>query len=225
MRSATYDWWQAWAGVNAATVSLQQARSMLAHWRSVQASPHELNAQVALAEAIVAQAAAGVAAAEAQVDAYKAGPTEEQLSVARGPVAQAQVALDALLAQREEVVVVAPIEGVVLSKTAHAGELAAPGGQLLALADLSEVKLAVFVAENRLGEVALNQNVRVEVDAFPGRTFGGRVVHIADHAEYTPRNVATKEERVNTVYAVEIVLPNADGLLKPGMSADAAFVQ
>jgi HlyD family secretion protein len=69
----------------------------------------------------------------------------------------------------------------------------------------------------------LNQPVQVTVDAFSGRTFEGRVTHIADEAQYTPRNVATQDERVNTVYAVEVLLPNGDGLLRPGMTADARW--
>ncbi len=76
---------------------------------------------------------------------------------------------------------------------------------------------------NRLGEVQLGQSVDVMVDSFPERRFQGRVVHIADQPQYTPRSVATKEERVNTVYGVKIRLPNPEGLLKPGMAADAVF--
>jgi len=223
LASASYDWWAAWAGVNAANASLQDAQARLAHWRAVLADPQELDAQVNIAQAAVAQADAAVNAAQAQLDAYKVGASEEQLAVARARVAQARAALDALLAQREEMVIVAPVDGIVLSRAAHAGEVAMPGSTLLSLADLSEVKLTVYVAQNRLGQVALEQRVSIRVDAFPGRTFEGRVVHIADHAQYTPRNVATKEERVNTVYAVEILLPNAEGLLKPGMPADARF--
>ena len=224
LESAAYDWWKAWAGVNAASASLNEAQAQLAHWRKLRDDPQELNAQVDMAQAAVAQAAAAVDAAQAQLDAYQAGASQEQLSAARARVAQAQAALDALLAQREEMVVVAPMDGLVLSRAAHAGEVIAPGGKLLSLANLAEVRLTVYVAENRLGEVALNQKVLVTVDSFPGRTLEGRVVRIADRAQYTPRNVATKEERVNTVYAVEIALPNAEGLLKPGMPADARLV-
>ena len=61
------------------------------------------------------------------------------------------------------------------------------------------------------------------VDAYPERTFEGRVTKIGDQPEFTPRNVATAEERLNTFYAVDIELANPDGLLKPGMPADTAF--
>jgi len=63
----------------------------------------------------------------------------------------------------------------------------------------------------------------VQVDSFPGRTFQGYVSHISDSAEFTPRNVATVEERQNLVFAVEIRISNEGGDLKPGMPADVAF--
>ena len=220
LQSAETDWWRAWVGVNAASASLDDAKAKLAHWRSVRANPQALNAQVEAAQAGVEQAAAAVDAAQAQWDAIRAGASAEQRRAARARVDQAQAALDALTAQRAEMQIVAPSDGTVLATVAHSGEIAAPGSTLLSLADLSELRLTVYVAENRLGHVALQQEVQVEVDAFPGRKFAGRIAHISDHPQYTPRNVATKDERVNTVYAVEIRLPNAEGLLTPGMPAD-----
>jgi HlyD family secretion protein len=104
------------------------------------------------------------------------------------------------------------------------GELAGPAVTILTIADLSVVRLDVYVAENRIGRIRLDQPVAVTVDSFPARQFEGRVVRIEDEPEYTPRNVATKEERLNTFYAVEIRLPNPEGVLKPGMPADAQFL-
>jgi len=75
-----------------------------------------------------------------------------------------------------------------------------------------------------VGRVKLGQSVQVTVDTFPGRTFLGKVTYIAPEAEFTPRNVQTKEERVTTVFGVRVELPNRDHALKPGMPADATFV-
>jgi multidrug resistance efflux pump len=223
LKSASWDWWEAWVGVDAAQVSVDDAKAQLAHWRAVREQPQELDAHVQAAEASVAQANAAVDSAQAQLDAYRAGVGAEQLDVARARVGQAQTALDALVAQRQEWVIRAPVSATVLSRAVHAGEVVAPGSTVLSLADLSQVKLTVYVAEDRLGEVILDQTVRVIVDAFPGRVFKGRVTHIADEAQYTPRNVATQDERVNTVYAVEILLPNSEGPLRPGMTADVGW--
>lgn len=224
LRSAAYEWWRAWVGVNAATASLEDARAQLLHWKTTLANPQELNAQVSLSEAEVERTAAAVSLAQAQLDILRAGATEAQLTAARARIGQAQAMLDGLRATRLEMAVVAPVDGVVLSRIARAGEVVVPGASVLTVADLSRVKLRVYVPQNRLGEVALGQPVAVRVDAIPGRVFQGQVLYIADTAEYTPRNVATKEERVSTVYAVEILLENVGGLLKAGMSADAEFM-
>jgi HlyD family secretion protein len=159
------------------------------------------------------------------VDAYSAGASQEQLRAARARVTQAQAALDGLLAQRAEMTLLAPADGVLLSRAVHVGEIASPGAALMTLADLSEVNVTAYVAENQLGRLVLDGPASVVVDSFPGRTFSGRVARVADQAQFTPRNVATKEERVNTVYAVEIQVPNPDGLLKPGMAADVTFLE
>ena len=91
------------------------------------------------------------------------------------------------------------------------------------LANLDVVELTVYIAASQFNRIHLNQPVSVSVDSFPGQTFGGTVVYIADEAEFTPRSVQTREERVNLVYAVKIRLENPEHALKPGMPADAEF--
>ncbi len=91
------------------------------------------------------------------------------------------------------------------------------------MADLCQVTLTLYVPENQIAHVYLGQVVTLKVDSLPGQSFTGRVKHIAAQPEFTPRNVATQEERLNTFYAVEVSLPNEKGALKPGMPADAIF--
>ncbi|MEJ5198826.1 MAG: efflux RND transporter periplasmic adaptor subunit, partial [Anaerolineae bacterium] len=99
----------------------------------------------------------------------------------------------------------------------------APGARILRIANLDQVTLTVYVPEPQIGRVKPGQRVRVEVDAYPGRTFAGTVVRIADQAEFTPKNVQTQEERVRTVFAVELRLEDEEGLLRPGMPAEAVL--
>jgi multidrug resistance efflux pump len=117
----------------------------------------------------------------------------------------------------------APINGLVLEQALHVGELAVPNGPVVTLANLDTVELTVYINADQFDRISLNQTVIVSVDSFPERSFEGTVVYIADEAEFTPRNVQTREERVNLVYAVKIHLENPDHALKPGMPADAAF--
>ena len=119
--------------------------------------------------------------------------------------------------------VVSPIDGVVLTKGIEAGETAMPGAALYTLADLARPWVRIYIPETLLGHVKLGQKVSVTNDSFPGKTYPGRVVQIASEAEFTPKNVQTRTERVRLVYAVKVALDNVDGELKIGMPVDARF--
>jgi len=95
------------------------------------------------------------------------------------------------------------------------------GKPLVLLGDLEHPWIKIYVTANEVGKIKLGAPARVLVDGFPGRTFRGTVTWIADQAEFTPKNIQTREERVNLVYAVKISIANPDRLLKAGMTADA----
>ena len=196
---------------------------MLKQLLSIRREPLALIAQKNAAEGRYRLAEAGVVVARAQLTDLLAGPTREEIAVAEAAVRHAEAWAKVLQVQMDRCTSVSPIDGVVLYQSLRAGEVAAPAVTILALADTSELTLEVNVPENRIGQVMLGQPAEVTVDSFPGRTFEGRVCRIADEPEFTPRNTATAEERLNTFYAVEIFLPNPEGLLKPGIPADATI--
>jgi multidrug efflux pump subunit AcrA (membrane-fusion protein) len=88
---------------------------------------------------------------------------------------------------------------------------------------LATLQITIYLPESLYGRVKLGQTTRVMVDSYPDVTFAATVVHIADQAEFTPRNVQTVEGRRTTVYAIKLDVPNPDGKLKPGMPADVTF--
>jgi len=221
------------AGVDAAEAQLAQAQAGV---DAAQANVDTAQAGVEAAQAAVLIAQAGTKAAQAQLDQaqasldlLEAGARREQISLLEANVAQAEAALagaeaalKVLDAQLERMTLTAPVGGIVVERLVHVGELASPGGSLFTLANLDEVTLTVYVPETDLGQVSLGQTVEVTVDAYDD-VFTGQVSHIAAQAEFTPKNVQTQEERVHTVFAVNIQLDNADHRLKPGMPADATF--
>jgi HlyD family secretion protein len=105
------------------------------------------------------------------------------------------------------------------------GEVAVPGAPLMTLAKLDDLKITVYVPEDRYGSIQLGESAQVSVDSFPGQVFTATVTRIADQAEFTPRNVQTEEGRRTTVFAVELKVDNPDSKLKPGMPADVSFGQ
>lgn len=216
-------WWQAWVGVNAATAQQKGLEASLGQLYIQRQHPQSLEAQADQALAALAQSEAQIAIAQAQLDALKAGATAEQIAALESRVAEAQAALDSLLAQRNMMAVTAPMGGIVISVMAHPGEVSAPAAPMLTLAELSEVSLVVYLPESQIARVHRGQPVRVSVATFPDREFAGQIAHVASQAQFTPRNVATVEERATLVYAVEIRLDNEDGALKPGMPAEVVF--
>ena len=137
------------------------------------------------------------------------------LNEARASLAEQQRYLD-------EMTVRAPTAGTVLVRTIERGEWVQPGTPLFTMVDLNQLYLKIYVPEPDIGKVVHDQVARVYVDAFPQRFFPARVSKIASEAEFTPKNVETREERVKLVFAVELALDdNPGGTLKPGMPADA----
>jgi multidrug resistance efflux pump len=209
------------AGLDTAKANRQGAEEALAALRALRDHPLALVSQVDGAEAQYNLDRAGVAVAEAKLTELKAGPTAEEVAVAEAQVAQAEAAVSGLQNRIDKMTLRSPMAGVVTSRSVHSGEAALAGVTLLQIANLDELKLTVYIPENQLGRVYLGQNIQVQVDSFPGRVFTGTVSYISQQAEFTPKNVQTDKERVNTVFAVRVRLPNPGHLLKPGMPADA----
>jgi HlyD family secretion protein len=172
---------------------------------------------LAMAESRIAAAEARLAAAQIET------PTPEQLAVAQAQIESARAAITTLETQIVKTIITAPAAGIVIERLAEPGELALPNATLLVLADLEHLTLTVYAPEDRYGEVTLGQSVTVTVDSFPDETFTASVTHIADEAEFTPRNVQTAEGRKTTVFAVKLTVEDTTGKLKPGMPADVTF--
>ena len=159
-----------------------------------------------------------VTAAQGVVDQAQAAVEQAQKAVQ-----QAQANLDLLDAQIAKLTTYAPKAGAVLTRNVEPGEFVQPGAVAFALADLNDMSITVYVPEDRYGQISLGQQAQVTVDSFPGETFSAEVIHIADQAEFTPRNVQTVEGRSSTVYAVKLKVTDSEGKLKIGMPADVTF--
>lgn len=176
-------------------------------------------------------------AAQDRLLSYQIGPYSPRLTAAQATVRQAEAAAEqarlavaqaeanlALVdAQIAKLIVVAPADGVILSRLIQPGEVLAAGATAFKLGRLDELFLTVYVPEDRYGRLILGQTATVTVDSFPDDRFTATVMHIADRAEFTPRNVQTVEGRSTTVFAVRLRIVNPEGKLKPGMPADVVF--
>jgi HlyD family secretion protein len=139
-------------------------------------------------------------------------------------MAQAQVDLaKARLAMavkaQADCTVKAPVAGTVTSRIREEGEVVAVGAPLVAMSRLEEVWLTLFVPEPRLAGIKVGNRAWVAVDGSNER-IEGKVAFVSPEAEFTPRNVQTRDERAKLVFRVRVTVPNPGGILKPGMPAD-----
>lgn len=100
------------------------------------------------------------------------------------------------------------------------GEMVAPGMQLLTLTDISEVWAFIYVEQTRLAFLSPGLVVKGLLPEMPGKTFKGTIAMIRDKAEFTPKNVQTRDERERLVYGVKIRFDNSEKILKPGMTIE-----
>ena len=215
--------WQAHAAVEEARAARDAAYRALDSLQKERGQPLTLDAQVHAAEAAYREAEAAVEVARKAVDDLKAGARPEDIAVAQAAVGEAEAALQALEVQRNKMTLRAPLAGLIVERSVSAGEVIGAGQALLKIANLERVTLTVYVSESQIGRVKVGQTARVRVDSFPDLVFTGTVSHIATQAEFTPKNVQTKEERATMVFAVKVDLPNPEHRLKPGMPADATI--
>ncbi|MBN2443204.1 MAG: efflux RND transporter periplasmic adaptor subunit [Spirochaetales bacterium] len=145
----------------------------------------------------------------------------EDLDKAKLRIEQMQLQVKILEEQIRDATIVAPIAGVISHKLIETGELVTPGRALFSLLETEKLSIMIYITEPEMGKVRLNQKAGIFIDSFPEREFRGSVTYISPEAEFTPKNIQTKEDRVKLVYGVKISIQSPEGILKPGMPADA----
>ena len=205
---------QARTKFNSANAVLQQAqqRSDL-----VKAGPRK--EEIAGGRAGVARAQAGLATAEA--NRLELQRKEQELGARRSDITRTQAQAAISQAQLDDTVIVAPIDGVVLVKSAEAGEVLAAGTTVVTIGDLEHPWLRAYVGETDLGRVKLGTQVKLSTDSYPGKTYDGVVSFISSQAEFTPKQIQTKDERVKLVYRIKVNVNNSGHELKNNMPVDA----
>jgi len=150
---------------------------------------------------------------------------KEQLNLATHLTEQNKATIELIRTQIENFVIKSPLNGLVLSKNTEAGEVILPGVSLLTLGDLSRPWVKIYIKETDLGKVKLGQKAQVRIDTYPDKVFEGKVTYISNRAEFTPKNIQTKEERVKLVFGIKVSLDNPLQILKPGMPADVSLIE
>jgi HlyD family secretion protein len=136
-----------------------------------------------------------------------------QLQMSRASLKTSEVRL-------RDSVIYASLTGIVLRKNVEEGETVTAGTSIVTIGDLENPWIKVYVKEDKLGLVKLGQTAQITTDSYPRMIYEGAVTYISSEAEFTPKNVQTREERVKLVFGVKVSMKNVNSELKPGMPAD-----
>jgi HlyD family secretion protein len=208
--------------VNQAQTQVEQLTAQVAAQRSQYMSAQsDLDA----AQAQAGTARAALKSASAELDLLQEGSTDYTLRQLIGAQKQARAKLDLAKWQLGKTVVTAPADGILLRKNVTQGEVAKTGATLFTMMKKDRLTLKVYIPEADLATVRVGQQVQIQVDAYPHETFSGVIRTIADRAEFTPKNVQTRDERTKLVFAVTIDIKDGFDKLKPGMPADVLLQQ
>jgi len=173
--------------------------------------------QLETAEAAARATAAARDAAAATLDLLREGTRPERLAALRAELAAARGALAAIDAVGRDLVLLAPVSGRVIARSAEPGEVLAAGGRALVLAETGRQWVRIFVGQETLPLVRVGQELTAALDAFPERRFTGVVRAVATAAEYTPRVALTETERADLLFAVRVEFRDSTEFLKAGL--------
>jgi HlyD family secretion protein len=158
-------------------------------------------------------------AAREALQLLREGTRPERVQAARAELASAKAALAATEAVAGDLVLTAPVDGVVISRNAEPGELLAAGQSAITLGESAAPFVRVYVPTRLLPRVRQGQRATAWLDGFPNHPIPGQVVAINPQAEFTPRVALTEEERADLLFGVKVALSDTTGLLRPGLPA------
>lgn len=197
-RQATDDAWAAWKMAEAQRQNAEQKLAELQRGYR----PEE----IASAEAHYRQT-------QATLEKMEHGNRSEDIALAR-----AQFAYDESRFREREIT--APTNATVEVLDVRPGDLVAPNTPIATLLERDQMYVRIYIPETRIGEVHVGQKAEVHLDALPGQTISATVEQINQKAEFLPRNVQTKEERVHQVFGVKLRIEDPSGRVRAGMAAD-----
>lgn len=202
-------------------VSKQQRDTAEANWKMARAqkemSQHKYDEmQRGYRPEEIASAEARYLQTEASLEKMEHGNRREDIEQAKAAYAYDQ-------ARFRERQVVAPSTAIVEVLDVRPGDLIAPNTPIATLLEKEQIYVRIYIPETELGRVKVGQKAEVRVDSFPKAVFDGEVEQINQQAEFLPRNVQTREERVHQVFGVKIRINDSDGHVLPGMAADVTL--
>ena len=209
-----------------ALIAQQRARAEAATARTAEVQAAEADSARAARDVVRARPLreSGVLAPQ-QFEALQsiAASAAARLQAVRGAVRESQAAragLAAIEATRDQLTIIAPDDGIVLTRFADRGEAVTVGMPVVSVGLVTKPWIRAYMGERFLARVAVGQAVAIRVDAYPDSAFRGRIVEISPRAEFTPRAALTERERSDLVFAIKVSVDDPRGRLKAGLPVD-----
>jgi HlyD family secretion protein len=168
-------------------------------------------------DAAARTAAARRDAAVAQLQLLRDGPRAERVAALRAEMGAAVASLEALEATARDLVMLAPIVGRVISRSAEPGEVLNAGTRAIVLAETARQRVRIFVGQDVFPQLSVGDTITATLDALPDRPFEGTIASLATQAEYTPRVALTEQEREDLLFAVRAEFRDTSETLKAGL--------
>ncbi len=154
----------------------------------------------------------------------RTGMRPEQIEAARANVKRAEAALLKTKIMINYKDFYSPAEGVILTKNYEVGDVVSPGAPIATLGIMTDCWVKLYIPSTQLGLIKLGGEAEISVDSYPDKKFKAAVTEINQNAEYNPRLSLTQSERSNMVFWIKLSVDDPEGILKPGMPADAVIL-
>ena len=176
----------------------------------------QANMEAARARAVTASTARQAAQIKTQLALLSMKGALVKVQAAEAAVASVRVVV-------KECTLRAPRAGIVLTRNFEPGEVVLPGSRVLTLVDTRVARATFYLPNAELRHAKPGRTIQIKADAYDDKTFAGSIRRVGVEAEFTPRNVQTREDRDRLVYAIEVEIPNPKGLLRPGMPVEISI--
>ncbi|MZP29734.1 HlyD family efflux transporter periplasmic adaptor subunit [Heliobacterium undosum] len=208
---------------DAGALSARELDNQKTRAKTARAQAEATKAQVEAAQSQAESAEAQRSGALAGLDLALAGYTEPTIQAQKAVVDGLKEKVRLAQVNAGKAIIKSPVQGRVLYKHVETGQVVNTASRIITVLDENDLWVKVFVPEALLGGLSVGTDAAVSVDAYPDHSFAAAVTQISDKAEFTPKNVQTKEERTNLVFSVKTKLTEGLDRLKPGMPADVVF--
>jgi HlyD family secretion protein len=214
---------QAQAQLRAAEAEAERTRREAERFAALLASGAASQQQTEAAQTAARVAAGQRDTAREALRLLQQGARPEQVRAARAAVANARAQVAMAEATQADLVLTAPVDGVVLARYVEPGEVLPAGTPAVSLGDPSRPWIRVFVSPAVVAQLRVGQPASVRLDGAPERTWPGRVTAIASMAEFTPRVALTEKERADLLFGVRVEIDDTSGTVKAGLPATVTF--